>query len=155
MDILVIYYSRTGTTKKLGDAIARETGASIEEIVDTVNRMGPLGYIRSGRDAMKRNLTELKDLKKDLSAYDLVVVGTPIWGWNMSVPIRTLLTQKKSLFKQVAFFCTMGGSGDEAAFKEMEEIIGKKPVSTLALTTAEVVKDNFSNKLNVFLSAIM
>jgi flavodoxin len=154
MNAIVIYYSRTGTTKKIGEAIAKELDAVTEEVFDTVNRMGPMGYMRSGRDGMKRRLTKLKDLQNDLSAFDLVVIGTPIWGWNMTAPIRTLVTENKDKFKSVAFFCTMGGSGDDVAFKEMEDIIGKKPVSTLALTTVEVIKNSYEEMLSPFVSLL-
>lgn len=166
MKTLVVFYSRTGTTKKVGEAITEKFGAEadIEEIKDTVDRKGIKGYLISGRDAMKRRLTKLEPAKFDPAEYDLVIIGTPIWGWNMSVPVRTYLTENKDKFqpkagqpmadKRVAFFCTMGGSGDEKAFSEMTEIIGKRPIATLALRTVEVVKNNFSEKLEKFIEKI-
>jgi menaquinone-dependent protoporphyrinogen IX oxidase len=91
MKILVAYYSRTGTTKKVGDAIAEKFNADVEDIKDTVDRSGAKGYLVSGRDAMKRKLTKLEPIKFNPKEYDLVIIGTPIWAWNMSVPIRTYL----------------------------------------------------------------
>ena len=151
MKTLVVYYSRTGTTKKIGDLIAERAGADVEEIRDTIDRRGAKGYLISGRDAMKRRLTKLEPLMHDLESYDRVIIGTPIWGWNMSVPVRTFVTENKDRLRNVAFFCTMGGSGDVKAFAEMAEIIGKDPIATLALKTVEVVKNNFSEKLDKFL----
>jgi flavodoxin len=152
MKTLVVFYSRTGTTKKVAEAIAKKTGADLEEIKDTVDRSGAMGYIRSGRDAMKKRLTNLEPILKNPADYDLVVIGTPIWGWNVSAPVRTYLTEQKEKFlpgadKKVAFFCTMGGSGDKNAFSEMEKIIGKKPAATLALTTKEVVKGDYTKAI--------
>ena len=154
MKTLVVFYSRTGTTKKVAEAIAQKTGADLEEIKDTVDRNGAMGYLRSGRDAMKKKLTKLEPLLKNPADYDLVVIGTPIWGWNVSAPVRTFITERKDKFKKVAFFCTMGGSGDKNAFSEMEKIIGKKPVATLALTTKEVVSGNISEKIDGFTKSI-
>ena len=154
MKTLVAFYSRTGTTKKVGDMIAEKIDAEVEEIKDTVERSGTMGYIRSGRDAMKKRLTKLESLKRNLSDYDLIVVGTPIWGWNMSAPVRTFLTEQKDNLKEVAFFCTMGGSGDKQAFAEMEKIIGKKPHGTLAVTTKNAIANNFSETLAKFLEEI-
>ncbi len=37
MKTLVTYYSRTGTTRAVGEAIARELGTDSEEIVDGKN----------------------------------------------------------------------------------------------------------------------
>lgn len=154
MKTLVVFYSRTGTTKKVAEALASKMGADLEEIKDTVDRSGIKGYLFSGRDAMKKNLTVLRQLSKDVSQYDLVVIGTPIWI-TVSVPVRTFLVQHKNEFaKNVAFFCTMGGSGDEKAFKEMEEIVGKKPLATLTLRTRDVVKGNMEHGTEEFLSIL-
>jgi len=140
--ILVAYYSRTGVTKKLAGFLAEKLGAQTEEIKDTVNRAGAVGYMLAGRDAMQRKLTKIEPPKLNPADFDLVIIGTPIWAWNMSAPIRTYLEEYKNSFKQVAFFCTMGSNGDEGAFKEMGEITGKKPLATLALKTKEVVSNN-------------
>ena len=150
MKTLVVFYSRTGTTKKVGEALAAKLGADIEEIKDTVNRSGAKGYLLSGRDAMRRKLTTLEPQSKNAFEYDLVVIGTPIWAWNMSAPIRTYVTEQKNNFKNVAFFCTMGGSGEVGTFSEMAEVIGKQPLGTLALKTVQVVKNEFIEELENF-----
>jgi hypothetical protein len=106
--------------------------------------------MRSGRDAMKKNLTKLKPAKKDPSGYDLVVVGTPVWAWNVSTPVRTYLTENKAKLKKVAFFCTQGGSGSERTFNEMQQICGKAPKATLVLLTKEVVEGNHAEKVKEF-----
>ncbi|MFA5925393.1 MAG: flavodoxin [Parcubacteria group bacterium] len=154
MKTLVIYYSRTGTTKKVAEMIAEKMGADIEEIKDTVDRSGVKGYLKSGRDAMKKRLTKLMPLQKNLAEYDLLIIGTPIWGWNMSAPVRTFVTDQKDNIKNAAFFCTMGGSGDERAFSEMEEIIEKKPKDVLSLMTKNVATGGFEEKVNEFVNSI-
>jgi len=117
MKTLIVYYSRTGATKKLAGFLAEKLGAESEEIKDTVKRAGVTGYLLAGRDASLRRLTKLETIKNNPADFDLVIIGTPIWAFNMSAPIRTYLTEQKDKFKRVAFFCTMGGSGDEKAFK--------------------------------------
>ena len=154
MKILVVYYSRTGTTKKIGDFLAEKLGAEVEEIRDTVNRNGVKGYLISGRDAMKKRLTKLEPATLNPAEYDLVIIGTPIWGWNVSTPVRTYITEQKDNFKKVAFFCTMGGSGNEKAFTEMEKIIGQKPIGTFSVLTREVANNNFSEKVEKFINSI-
>jgi flavodoxin len=154
MKILVVYYSRTGTTKKVGEEIAKKLGADVEEIIDTVDRNGPKGWLYAGRDAMKKRLTKLKKPKLNPADYDLVIVGTPIWAWNVSAPVRTYLTAFKRKFKKVAFFCTMGSQGAENAFKEMGEVIDKKPVATISLTTKEVVGENYLDEVEAFVATL-
>ncbi|PIN86028.1 hypothetical protein COV19_06770 [Candidatus Woesearchaeota archaeon CG10_big_fil_rev_8_21_14_0_10_44_13] len=154
MKSLVIFYSRTGTTKKVAMEIARLLKADTEEIIDTKNREGPIGYLLSGRDATLRKAARIKKPVKNPSSYDLVIIGTPIWAWNMSAPVRAYLIQAKGRIKKTAFFCTMGGSGDDRAFSEMEMILGKKPAAKLALLTKEVMKGQHIQKEKDFLKAI-
>lgn len=154
MKTLVVYYSRTGTTKKVGEEIAKKLGADKEEIIDTTDWSGPIGWFYAGRAGMKRLFTKLKRPKLNPADYDLLIIGTPIWSFNMSAPVRTYLTAFKNKFKKVAFFCTMGGRGDQKAFKEMGEIIETEPIKTLTLTTKEVTGDNFQNKLEKFISSL-
>jgi flavodoxin len=138
MKPLIIFYTRTGTTKKLAEDIAKVLKADTEEIFDTKKRSGIFGYLFGGRDAMRRRLTKIKPTKKDPGSYGVILVGTPIWGYNMAPAIRTYITANKAKFKKAAFFCTMGGSGGARAFQEMAFAAGKAPVATLELKNAEV-----------------
>jgi len=154
MKTLILFYSRTGTTRKVAVKISEINGWPMEEIVDTKDRSGAIGYLLAGRDATMRKFTEIKPLTNNLADFDLVVIGTPIWSWNVSTPIRTFLDKYKNELKQVAFFSTMGGSGSERAFGEMEAICGKKSKGTLVLTTKEVIQNNFQDKLNNFITRL-
>lgn len=150
MRTLIVFYSRMGTTKKVGEKLAELISAETEEIIDAKDRTGAWGFIMSGRDAMKKRPAGIKPSDKNLSEYDLVIAGTPVWAGTVSAPMRTFLKNNKENFKQVAFFCTMGGRGSEKTLAEMENISGKKPLATLALTTKEVMSGNFEEKLKEF-----
>jgi flavodoxin len=150
MKILVAYYSRTKITKKVAENMAKLSGADLEEIIDLRNRTGAMGYIMAGRDATLRKLTDIKEIKNNPGDYDLVVIGTPVWSFNVSTPIRTYLTQNAEKFKKLAFFCTQGGSGAERTFKEMQQICNLEPVAMLALLTKEVQKNEYQSRLEDF-----
>ena len=150
MQTLIVYFSRTGHTKKVGDELAKALPGDVEEIVDTVNRAGPVGWLMSGREGGGRKLAKIVPAKKDASQYDIVVVGTPIWAGNMSSPVRTYLTENKAKFKSVAFYCTEGSKGSEKAFAEMEEIAGKKPKATLAINMADIKTGADGEKVKKF-----
>lgn len=149
MQSLIVYYSRTGKTKIIAEELTKALQCDAEELIDTVNRKGPLGFLNSGRQAGNRSLTKLVPVKKDPSQYDIVIIGTPIWGRNMSTPVRTYLTEYKEKFKNVAFFCTEGSKGGETAFKEMGEVTGKQPRATLTVTAADL-KGNYAEKVTKF-----
>jgi flavodoxin len=149
--ILIIFYSRTGVTKKIAEVIKRRLGAESEEIISLKNRQGAIGYLLSGLEASRKTLAKIKPAVINPADYDLVIIGTPIWAWNLSSPVRAYLTEQSGKFKKVAFFCTMGGSGDDKAFAEMEKICGLKPLATLALTTKKVMTNDYEIEINDFI----
>jgi len=155
MKMLVAYYSRTCTTKKVGDEIAAKLKADKEEVIDRKNRKGAIGYMIGGKDAMSKKLTKINNLKKNPKNYELLIVGTPVWGFTVTPAIRTFLTQIKDYNKKAAFFCTMGGSGDERTFNEMQKLLPKaKLIATLALRTIEVKNNKYGDKLSEFIKKI-
>ena len=70
MKALVVYYSGRGRTKKVAEAISNILSCDIEELVDTEDRTGLLGYIHAGRQAMKKkHLKFSHGLMKILETY--------------------------------------------------------------------------------------
>jgi flavodoxin len=154
MKTLIIYYSRTGVTKKVAEILKQKLNCDIEEIISVKDRKGPIGYMLSGREAMKGMLAKIKPITKNPAEYDLIIVGTPVWAFTLSSPIRTFLTEQKDKLKKVAFLVTMGGSGQEKTFKHMAEIIGQQPIATLDLKTVDVVKGDIEEKINEFIKKL-
>ena len=110
------------------EEIAKILNADSDEIIDKKSRKGIIGWLSSGRDAFKKELTKIEN-KKDPSGYDLVIIGTPIWAGTMTPAVRTYLSNKK--FKTVAFFCTYAESQGKC-FEQMQELSGKpKAILTL------------------------
>jgi flavodoxin len=154
MKVLVVFYSRSGRTKKVAEAISDILKCDKEEIYDTKNRKGILGFLNAGTDANLRRLTEIKEIKRNPSLYDLVIIGTPIWSTNISTPVRTYISLHKEDFKKVAFFCTRLGSDTEKVFMNMENLCQKKPIALLKLTSKEVKRDIYTQKIKEFVKKI-
>ncbi len=138
MKTLVVYYSRTGHTKKVAEAIADALSCDKEEITDTQIRAGPIGFLRSGYQARRKSLIHINDLQKDVAEYDLVIIGTPVWAGTVSSPVRTFVHNYKDHLNKVAFFSTHGGDESQEEFNEMEAVCGKKPVSILSFSAKKV-----------------
>ena len=148
--ILVVYYSRSGTTRGVAKALSARLNSSIEEIVETRGRDGFLGYWRSIIEARRKQPAGITPAKNDPSAFDLVVIGTPVWAWSVSSPVRAYLAANKDRIPDVAFFCTLGGKGSERAFAQMQGIIGKPPRATCAITAREVASGRDGPRLATF-----
>jgi flavodoxin len=151
MKALVVYYSRTGNTKKVGQEIAKQLKSDIEQIEDVKSRLGPIGWLKSGREAIKNKLVEIKLTKKDPSKYDLAVIGTPVWAGTVSSPVRTYLSKHK--FKKIALFCTCSGQSGKA-FDAMERITGKKAIATLVIDEKEIKNGSYSKKVKEFVAKL-
>jgi flavodoxin len=151
MKKLVVFYSRTGTTKKVSEMLTRLLKADIDEIMDEKNRAGIFGYIWGGRDALSEKTTKIK-FSKNPKEYDIIIIGTPIWAGKMAPAVRTYLLDNKSKLKKVAFFCTKGGEGNGKTFEGMEKLAGK-PIATLSLRTKEVI-NNETEKAMEFIKTI-
>src|SRR6056297_1668923 len=143
MSILVVYYSRSGMTKKIAQAIAEKLGADQEEIISLEERKGLTGYLKSGQEAAQKKLAKIKPPEKKVGDYDLVIVGTPVWVGTMSSPVRTYLNSNLGRFRKVAFFTTQGSIKDQKVFKELTEILGKDSIATLKVKTKEAATDDY------------
>lgn len=143
MKSLVAYYSRTNITKKLAEDIASKTGADVEEIKPKKDYQGKMGYVRGGKDAIQEKIIDLEALKYDPQDYDVVYLGAPVWASKAANPLITYIKNNEGKFNEVKFFITAGGSGFDSTLEQLEKYT-KKPLKTLALTTKEVKKDDYS-----------
>ena len=154
MNALVVYYSRTGTTIKAAEKLVSLLKCASEEICDTKNRKGIIGWLSAGKTATRKELTKLENVQNDPASFDMVVVGTPVWNHTMSTAIRTYLTQYKDSFRKVAFFCTHQYTDDDP-FEEMASLCGRTPVATLTLLRKkEVEVDQFIAKAKEFVARL-
>lgn len=152
--ILVVYYSKTGNTERVAKDMAEKLNANVEKIVDKKGRSGILGYIFSGRDAMKKRLTEI-ETKIDPGNYDLVIVGTPVWGWNMVPAVRTYLEQVKERLKKVAFFTTSSNTNPRKIVVGMEKLSDKKALCFIGFSESELRDGKiYEGKLSAFAKTI-
>jgi flavodoxin len=137
---LVVYYSRTGTTRTAARQIAHSLGADLEEIEPYTPRSGIVGYLRSSLEASLGRLTGIEPLIYEPEDYDLVVIGSPVWNASLSSPVRTYLAENHTRIKRVAFFCTFGHYGSEAMLEQMEALCGKEPTAVLVLRDSELAR---------------
>ncbi len=121
---LVAYFSRAdenynvgyiekGNTKILAEMIAEATGADIFEIVPA--KPYPKEYTPATEIAKKEKnenaRPEIVGTMPDVSKYDVIFLGYPIWWGDLPMPCYTFFDKVKLEGKTVAPFCTHEGSG--------------------------------------------
>ncbi|SIT47234.1 putative flavodoxin [Paraburkholderia piptadeniae] len=138
---LVVYYSRSGTTRRIAELLAFELGADIEAIREPgahAARAGARGYVRSLIDVLCRRQVEVMPPIHDLSVYDAVAVGSPVWASHACAPALAWLKQHGATIRHLALFCSQGGSGSESALEQMAKAAGKSPLATCAITARDL-----------------
>jgi flavodoxin len=153
--ILVVYYSRSGITRRIARRIAKGCDADIEEIADLADRTGLSGRLRSAVEALVGMNTAIRPVSHPPADHDLVVVGTPVWCWNIASPVRSYLEAYRTSLHRVAFFCTFGGSGQDKVLGDLQRLCGKPAVATLALTDAQCAKSAHRAKLSEFVRNLL
>ncbi len=154
MKTLVVYYSRTGVTRKVAEEIAGLLGADLEEIVDTKGRKGVLGWFGGVKDALRKKSLPIGPIRCDPGEYDLVLIGTPVWAGTMATAVRTYLTEFASNIRRAAFFCTMHSSDPSNTFRDMQRLCGKPPAGTLAFRQKNVEKDEHLDEVRSFVELL-
>lgn len=140
-DVLCIYYSRTGKTKKVMKTIAAELNAELVALEDGVERSGFRGWIRSGLDAVKRDCPEICpfETERKLENYRLVIIGTPVWAGRCSSAVRSFLKQNGAKLDRVAYVLTRGSEHrSEDIYRQMDEYTGKPHRAAVSLRVGHV-----------------
>jgi len=150
MATLIIYYSRTGTTRVLVDTLATDLSADVEELRCNRRWTGRWGFVRACFESWRGSLPEIESLRHLVAHYDTVVIAGPIWVSNPSTPLRSFLQSQRALLPRVAFLLTHGGSGAERSLREMERISGQVPIAALVLKESDVKQKSYRARLSAF-----
>ncbi len=123
---LVLYYSQTSNTKTVAQEIATRLGADIEEIIPLKPYEGDLqATVERCKQEREEGITpEIQPLTSDLSQYDVIFLGYPIWFGTYAPPVAALLDQVDLSGKKVVPFCTFGSGGLVSSIKDLT---GKEP----------------------------
>ena len=121
--VLVLYYSQTSNTKLVAEEIATRVGADIEEVVPTNPYDGDFQATieRCMKERQEGVKAEIEPLKADISKYDVVFIGFPVWFGTYAPPIAALLESIDLTGKKVVPFCTFGSGGLESSVKDLAE----------------------------------
>lgn len=110
MKTIVLYYSLKGNTKAEAEKIAEKDGAAICRIEEVKRRNIFTAFVPGCPHAMKRKASPVKSPNCDLTDFDKIIIGTPIWA-GYPVPAFNSIVQMLPPGKDVElFFCSDGGS---------------------------------------------
>ena len=124
MNPCVVYFSRTGNTKRLALAIADATKAPIYDLASAQ--------------------------PSTIESYDLLILGTPVEGASPAKETLAFIEiMPQTQGKKVILFCTYRAFGNERTMKNMEKRIASKGYETVAKVSKKGMKpekeSDFSN----------
>ena len=123
-NILVTYFSASGVTKGIAQKIANDNGYDIFEIVpEEIYTPADLDWT----DKNSRSTLEMNDKSfrppivetVDVSAYDTIVIGFPVWWYTAPTIINTFIESVDLSGKTIKAFCTSGGSGIDKCVSDL------------------------------------
>jgi flavodoxin len=152
--VLLVFYSRSGHTRAIAQALGDCISCDVEEIVDKTDRRGWRGYLRSGFEAAFHRSARLSPIRVDLADYDLVIVGSPVWNASVSGPVRTFFELHSRKLRRVAFFLSYGGTGSRRVFRQMERLARTRPLATLAVREKTIDHGRLKDKVDPFVERI-
>jgi flavodoxin len=121
---LIVYFSRTNTTKALADKIHDKIGGDIAVITPVVP------YPEDYDECIEQAQNEINDNARpeytididDISKYNTILIGYPIW-WNSVPPVVRAFLESNDLSDKIVMpFCTSGGSGINGSMKNIREL---------------------------------
>lgn len=125
--VLIVYFSATGTTKSAAKKVKKATGGKLYQIkAEEPYTSADLNY---NNDNCRANIEQkdgnvrpkIKGKVKNISKYDVIFVGYPIWWGKEPKIIKTFLESYDLEGKKIVPFCTSGGSGISGSISGIKE----------------------------------
>jgi len=140
---IIVFYSFSGNTKAVAAILAgalREKGE-----VDTIE-LKPLdetsSFLGQCRRALKKVRAKLEDVNFDVSQYELICIGTPLWVFAPTPAVNTYLDNCTGIAgKEAVIFTTRGsGAGNKRCLDYMEELLKKKGAASVKRFSIQQLK---------------
>ena len=130
--VLVVYFSHGGNTQKLAKEISDQVGGDFRRI-EPVNAYpgGDELYDYTEQEQADDARPEIQDLNIDMSKYDTVFIGYPIWWYTYPQVILTFFDNYDLTGKTIVPCVTHGGSGMSGTEDDMREYLSDKDVTVL------------------------
>lgn len=120
--ILIAYYTVSGNTKEVAEAIQKDIGGDLYQI-ETVTVYPSIKKELSAQ--AKREISagfkpELKTPLPDISQYDIIFVGSPCWWGTITPAVSSFIGDNRLAGKTVVPFITHGGGGEQNTLNDFK-----------------------------------
>ena len=128
MKDLVVFYSLEGNTEYVAEKIREKTGADILKLIPKkkYRDKGFSKFVWGGFSTIMAEKPELNEISTDLSQYERIIIGFPVWASSFAPPIRTFAEDNKDLLKEkrLVVYACQAGNGAIKAFEKLKGLLG-------------------------------
>lgn len=148
MKKLIAYFSASGVTKRKSEELAKVIGADLHEIAPKkAYTDADLNWTdKNSRSTLEMNDStcrpELIEIKMDLSSYDTIYIGFPIWWGVAPRAVNTFIENNDFTNKKILVFATSGGSGLAPAVRDLQ-----KCYPSLQIVSGKLLNDSVTSDL--------
>lgn len=128
--MLIVYFSYTGNTRTIAGYIHDTVKSDLVEIqtADTYTDDYDTLLAQIREEVASGYCPPLTTNIENLSSYDVIFIGYPIWVETAAPPIRTFLTTHDLAGRTVVPFCTSGTSSAEASYRLVRSLCPQSTV---------------------------
>lgn len=150
MKKIFIYYSLTGNGDKVANHLMSK-GIDIRKVLlkkpFPTSKFGSI--MKGGFLATINHKSKLLDFNSDISSYDEIIIGSPIWNSRLSCPINTVLSKIDSDNKKLTFILYSASGKDNKAMERIKELYKDAKIINLLEPNQneEVMKERIDNEL--------
>ena len=128
MNCRVLYFTRSGNSKRIAEKIAGKAGCGVSVITDDKSWKGIIGFLRGGYYASRFKTTDVTvSPETDFGAYDRILIVGPVWAGNAAPAVYSLLLTEKENLGKICLVLSSGGGDTDAVFGRLEKKIGAIP----------------------------
>lgn len=150
MKTCIIYHSYSGVTRGIAEKINATCGGDLVEVKPKDNYSTLTAYSVGCIRARKEVCDPIIPDTIDVSLYDLIVIGTPVWAWKATPAINGAIAALKGCEgKKAVIFATCGSSAKETLpiMKKALEKRGVRVSGELVLNKSEIAGNEKINEL--------
>ena len=153
-DVLLVFYSLSGTGRRAAEALAAMRDWRLAEIVEPAPRTGFVGTLRCVVDSLLRRRVPIHYRGPYPGSYTTVVLISPVWAGRMAAPMRSFIAKHAAELPNVALLTVMGGRGAPEVVAEAGRLLGRSPILSTAFTTREIEDGSGTARLSAFADAL-
>jgi hypothetical protein len=154
MSVCIVYHSETGNTKRVAEAAAKVTGATLIPVRDLAGYNKITMYLRGIPRARAGDKAAIEPPVIDVSPFDVVVVGSPVWAFRPTPAANAAIAALSGCEgKKGIVFITSGG-GPRDALEIMKRDLEKRKVKVEGSFHFPMKELGSEEKLKEFTEAI-